>query len=75
MFIVVYTLKSKQVAKSLARFDSRSFNGLCEILSFGVPTAVIVFLDWGASEVQAILVGISGVNELAAWVMINNFYV
>ena len=65
VFIVVYTLKSKKVAKS----------GLCKILSFGVPTAVIVFLYWGASEVQAILVGISGVNELAAWVMINNFYV
>ena len=46
-----------------------------EILKFGVPTAAVVFLDWGCFEVQAILVGISGVDQLAASVINSNFFV
>ena len=75
VLIFVYTLKTKLVSHSLARFDSSSFQGLLEILKFGVPNAALVFFDWGAFEVQAILVGISGINELAASVILSNFSV
>ena len=75
VLIFVYTLKTKLVSKSLARFDWRSFHGLIEILRFGVPNAALVFFDWGAFEVQAILVGINGINELAASVILSNFSV
>ena len=52
--------------------NSDSFKGFGEYLKFGVPSALIIILEWWSYELLAMYAGMLSVEELAAHVMLFN---
>ena len=65
----LFSRLSERTKKTYAPWTRECFRGYWEIFRFGIPSAANVFLDWLAMESIAILVGINGVNQLAASVV------
>ena len=70
----LYARFSKHTRHTYAPFSWDALTGFSEIFRFGLPSAANVFFDWVALECIALLVGISGVNQLAVSVNNTNYY-
>ena len=70
----IYSRFSERTKKSYAPWTRESFRGFWEIFRFGIPSAANMFFDWVAMESIALLVGLGGVNQLAASIINTNFY-
>ena len=67
------TFKSGIVpADSWHFFNADSFRGWAEYLRFGVPSALMICLEWWCFEILALYAGMLSVNELAANVVLFN---
>ena len=65
-FTFLYAKYSARTKKTFAPFGWEAFSGLSEILRYGLPNAAMFFFEWGSAEIQMILIGIAGVEQLAA---------
>lgn len=53
-------------------FNSDSFKGLFEYLEYGVPSALILCLEWWSFEILSLFAGMLSVEELAANIVLLN---
>ena len=74
LIVILYiTYYDKTVPKeSWHFFNKDSFKGYGEYFKFGIPSALIICLEWWSYELLTIYAGMLSVDELAAHVMLFN---
>jgi len=63
---------SKDLREAFTLPDSRAFRGLGEYLALGIPSVVVLCLDFWAYELMTVASGLLGVKEQASQVIVMN---
>ena len=69
-FLLVYTWCSEEIREAISLPNKHAFQEICQYLKLGIPSAMMLCLEWWAFEVICIMVGYIGVDEQAANVVI-----
>jgi MATE family multidrug resistance protein len=70
VFLLAYTYRIEEIRPALTIPDTRIFKGLVAYFKIGFASALMVCLEWWAFEVMTLLVGIFGMLEQAANVVV-----
>lgn len=76
MFLVLQmmSLQVPDIRKHAHWPNRKSFTGIKKYLSVGLPSAMMVCLEWWSSEIILVISGILGVNYLASQVILVNIF-
>ena len=70
--LLVYTSMVSEISEAVQLPNARTFQGIYEYLSLGIPSAMMLCLEWWAFEAMAVMSGYVGVNEQAAMIILLN---
>lgn len=70
--LLVYTSQIEHIQEAVQMPNSRTFQGIGEYLSLGIPSAMMLCLEWWAFEAMAVMSGYVGVKEQAAMIILLN---
>lgn len=62
----------EEIKEAVQYPNSNTFTGIYEYLSLGIPSAMMLCLEWWAFEAMAIMAGYVGVNEQACMIILLN---
>ena len=60
--VVIYTSFVPEIQDAVFMPDKRTFRGIDQYLSLGVPSALMIMLEWWAYEVMTLMAGYLGVE-------------
>ena len=64
--ILTFSLRDPEIRKSLQWPNKKIFSGVRDYLALGIPSAIMLMLEWWAYELMTLMSGYIGVNEQAA---------
>jgi MATE family multidrug resistance protein len=70
--MLLYTSSIDEIKEALFYPDRRTFKDLRKYLKLGIPSALMLCLEWWAFEVMSLICGLIGVEEQAAQVILIN---
>jgi MATE family multidrug resistance protein len=73
--ITIYFLVEKDVRKSFFFFTRKSFKDISSYLKIGIPSLIMLCLEWWSFEVLAIMAGYISLEATAAHVIVLNTFV
>lgn len=65
MSLIMYTHSTPSIQEAVQMPNARTFQGLYEYLTLGVPLAMMLCLEWWAFEAMVLMSGYIGVDEQA----------
>jgi MATE family multidrug resistance protein len=68
--MLTYTSQLEEIKEAVQWPNKKATQDVCQYLKLGVPSALMLCLEWWAFEAIIIMVGYIGVNEQAANVII-----
>jgi MATE family multidrug resistance protein len=75
MIVTIYCRQNKEVRKSFFFFTKDSFQELRQYLRIGIPSCVMLCLEWWSFEVLALMAGYISVEATGAHVIVLNTHV
>lgn len=70
--LLIYTSFIPEISEAIFLPDKKIFRGIGQYLSLGVPSAMMLCLEWWAYEVMTLMAGYIGVKEQAAQIVLMN---
>ena len=70
LFLLAYSWHTEEIREAISLPNKHAFQDICEYLKLGIPSAMMLCLEWWAFEVTCVMVGYIGVDEQAANVVI-----
>jgi len=61
--VVIYSSCCPEISEAVILPDKKTFRGIGQYLSLGVPSALMLMLEWWAYEVMTLMAGYLGVEE------------
>jgi len=72
MSLIMYTHTTPSIQEAVQMPNARTFQGLYEYLTLGVPLAMMLCLEWWAFEAMVLMSGYIGVDEQATQIILLN---
>ena len=70
--LLIYSAFIPEISEAVFLPDKKAFYGLSQYMSLGIPSAMMLCLEWWAYEMMTLMAGYLGVNEQAAQIVMLN---
>lgn len=72
LLLIFYTNTQEDIDQAIQWPDSRIYEGMSEYFSIGIPSTIMLCLDWWVWELLILISGYLGVHEQATNIVIMN---
>lgn len=72
MSILIYSSCIPEISEAVFLPDRRTFRGIGQYLALGIPSAMMLCLEWWAYEIMTLMAGYIGVEVQAAQIVLMN---